>query len=275
MSSLSQTNRDRTKPIIDAERFHGAMVFSAIGDALGWPTEFLREKYHIEPQFPLPIRDFVSWKKLVGGKWWGYKDYIGPGEYSDDTQLSLAIARCISSTGEFEPQRFAYTELPLWLHYQRGGGRSIKLAARSLLRTSSSWEHNFYKQGKLEYRRAGANGSAMRNLPIALASAGIEEKIVKYSFINALITHGHPRAILGTILFGLAVNYILTQSQHNITARTMVEYLTDRMINIQDLYSQDPTISKWIQKWNDLSIKESTLRFDSIFSRTQAEANDY
>src|SRR6266702_5785487 len=152
------------------DKFEGSLLCSTIGDALGWPTEFLKPVYGHEPQFHLPVKDFVSWKKLVGGKWWGYEERIEQGEYSDDTQLTLAVARSIAETGQFEPERFAYEELPLWLQYERGGGRSVKTAARKLIGKNASWLRNFYKQNDLNYRSAGANGAAMRNLPISLVS---------------------------------------------------------------------------------------------------------
>jgi len=131
------------------DRFEGALLCSTIGDALGWPTEFLKPVSGHKPPFHLPVKDFVSWKKLVGGKWWGYEERIEQGEYSDDTQLTLAVARSIAETGQFEPERFAYEELPLWLQYERGGGRSVKTAARRLVGKNADWRRNFYKQGDL------------------------------------------------------------------------------------------------------------------------------
>jgi ADP-ribosylglycohydrolase len=87
-------------------KFQLALLLSAVGDSLGWPQEFMWKK----PDKPL--RDYIRWKKLVGGKWWGYEDVINPGDYSDDTQLTLSVARSIDSTGEFIPEYFAYLELP-------------------------------------------------------------------------------------------------------------------------------------------------------------------
>jgi len=61
------------------DKFQGAMLFSAVGDAPGWPTEFLDPDGNRKPSFTVPVRDFVQWHKLVGGKWWGYEDNIAPG----------------------------------------------------------------------------------------------------------------------------------------------------------------------------------------------------
>ena len=49
---------------IKEDKFKGAFLFSAIGDALGWPQEFKRQSAE-------DIREFISWEKLIGGRWWG------------------------------------------------------------------------------------------------------------------------------------------------------------------------------------------------------------
>lgn len=250
------------------DRFKGAMACSAIGDALGWPTEFLRADGR-RPPFSLPIRDFVKWEKLVGGRWWGYRDDIEAGEYSDDTQLTLAIARSISSGGEFEPERFAYSEFPLWLHYERGGGRSIKAAARALIRQQVDCLHNFYKQGDVKYVEAGANGAAMRNLPIALVTCRSLSQLVRDSFFNAVVSHGHPRAILGTILYGAAIHYAL--SNEPVTSAQMVPYLAEVVDNCGRWVADDSRVMQWAQGWE----KAASKTFKDAFAETRREAHTY
>src|SRR2546427_6826507 len=125
------------------DRYEAAFLLSAVGDALGWPTEFLRQENAQRFLPSTPLSDFIKWRKLVGGRWWGYFDEIEPGQYSDDTQLNLAVARSIDDLGNLNPAIFAYYELPLWLHYQRGGGRSVKAAARSLIESKADWFNNF------------------------------------------------------------------------------------------------------------------------------------
>ncbi len=84
----------------------------------------------------------------------------------------------------------------------RGAGRTIKNAAKRLSEVQSSrWYDNFFSKftiGKttIDYRECGANGAAMRILPIALAN-GKWDKIKEGIFGNNIITHGHTRAILG------------------------------------------------------------------------------
>jgi len=255
-----------------SDRYAGAMVFSAIGDALGWPTEFLKEESNRRVSFDLPVREFVGWHKMVGGKWWGYRDFIAPGHYSDDTQLTLAIARSISSKGEFQPETFAYSELPLWLHYERGGGRSIKAAARALVQKKNDWLGNFYKVGQIDYRQAGANGAAMRNLPIALASSQNETRLIRDSFYNAVITHGHPRAILGTLLYGLAVRYALLEK--TIQPEPMTEYLLDSTSRVGRLLADDQRVHEWVATWESKG-KATKGSFKESFNKTHDEARQY
>ena len=142
---------------------------------------------------------------------------------------TLAVARCIGETGQFEPERFAYEELPLWLQYERGGGRSVKTAARKLVGKNADWQGNFYKQGDLDLQNCWPTGAAMRNLPIALVNVDDEARLIKESRpLMRIITHGHPRAILGSILFALAVKFAITAS-HGFSTTSLVEYLRDGM----------------------------------------------
>lgn len=255
------------------EKFEGAILFSAVGDALGWPTEFLDPNGGCKPAFSVPLTDFVPWQKLVGGKWWGYQENIALGAYSDDTQLSLAVARCISETGAFEPERFAYEELPLWLHYERGGGRSVKAAARKLIGKKADWSQNFYKQGNLDYKSAGANGAAMRNLPIALVNSNNQKRLIKDSFLNAIITHGHPRAILGAMLFGLAIKYALTTS-NGVNTEFMIEYICSEIEQVGKAVAGDEYVTRWIRAWEKESrSEESTFRFS--FNKARQETVYY
>ena len=251
------------RPSLD--QYEGSLLLSAIGDALGWPTEFLDPAKTSRLPFKLPIRTFVSWRKQVGGKWWGYFDDIEAGDYSDDTQLTLAVARCISDSGNFEPDRFAYYELPLWLQYQRGGGRSIKAAARALIRGKAEWNKNFYKVEDLTYKNAGANGAAMRNLPIALASANNCKKLIKDSFFNSIITHGHPRAIIASMLYAAALRYALSDSEEI----GIIDYLTSTIRKSWSLISSEPVVRQWVTEWEKDDVRRA--HFDTIMNETLNE----
>ena len=191
--------------LLSCQHYQAALLLSALGDALGWPQEFQRGKGLTG------VRNFKTWRKRSGGKYWGYLDPIQAGEYSDDTQLMLALVRSIQPHGEFWPEHFAYLELPFWLHYERGGGRATKQAAKNLLKHKTLWYDNrFGKQGR-DYLMAGGNGAAMRTLPISLAFAHQLNDLLRHTLSHSLITHGHPRGFIGALVLACA-HYQLIQN---------------------------------------------------------------
>ncbi len=259
------------------DKYLGSIKLAAIGDALGWITEFeksqddIKKKYHVDK-----IITFHDWTKYVGGKYYGYIDEIKRGSYSDDTQLLLAVARSIKQDGTVDNEYFSKIELPAWLLYSRGAGRTIKNAARKIKRKSAKWNNNFFtfKIGKktIDYRESGANGAAMRILPIALANYGNLKKINKEIFDNSIITHGHPRAIIGAMLYGLAVNTILKSTPSNFNYKF---FLTELGKDIEYKLSIDhilnnKEITEWISIWN----KHSNRKFYSLFKTTIIEAQN-
>jgi ADP-ribosylglycohydrolase len=254
------------------DKFRGAMAFSTIGDALGWPTEFGRYPSIVLRRFGKNyLSAFVEWEKVVGGRYWGYRERIKEGNYSDDTQLALSVARCINEYGDFQPDKFAYLELPLWLSYERGGGRSIKTAARSLAQTRRGWISNFYSQGGISYRSAGANGAAMRTLPIALVNVNNADRLYRDAFGNAIITHGHPRAILGSIIYASAVRFLLRESK--ISSGNLCEYLHDVIDQSSGSLEDSGFVYKWVKEWDRMPL--NGLKFRDVFEKTKGEAIKY
>ncbi len=254
------------------EKFKGALVFSAVGDALGWPTEFGRYPKEVEKRFrERYLEDYIPWQKMVGGKFWGYRETIREGEYSDDTQLTLAVYRCIDESGNFDPDKFAYFELPLWLHYERGGGRTIKTAARKLNQSTKEWVNNFYTTKELSYRNAGANGAAMRVLPLALVNINNERRLYRDTFINSIITHGHPRAILGSIIYASMVNFLVKEK--TFSNGSFFQYLRDTINTFSESFKGDDFIQRWVHEWDKKPL--NGMQFKEIFQKTRNEAFDY
>ncbi|SHF22149.1 ADP-ribosylglycohydrolase [Thermoanaerobacter uzonensis DSM 18761] len=245
------------------EKFQASLVFSGVGDSLGWPLEFSTSKPKKK------IESFVKWKKKIGGRWWGYEEEIEPGEYSDDTQLMLSVARSIKSNGEFDPTYFAYLELPLWLNYERGGGKSIKSAAQNIIKREAFWFRNFYKTKEVQYLNAGANGAAMRNLPIALVNVNNEKRFIVDSIKNSLITHGHPRAILGSLIIGAAQIYLLKYNPDPIQElfKYIFYILHESVALIEN--SQDKEIAIWLKEVKNRYKVNIEKDFEKYFKEAQ------
>lgn len=256
-------------------KYKGSLKLAAIGDALGWMTEFEKSKDALRKKFGSDyINTFHDWEKNVGGRFHGYVDKLEAGSYSDDTQLLLSVARSIKSDGFVDQQYFAKKELPEWLLYSRGAGRTIKNAARKIERKSAKWNKNFFtfKAGKttIDYRESGANGAAMRILPIALANFGEPDKIKEEIFGNSIITHGHPRAILGAMLYGYSIDTILRFNSENFNSTS---FLTELGKDMQQKFSIDflsnQKFSNWESEWNKGTLKPFRDLFNEIIEETQ------
>ena len=259
------------------EKYKGSLKLAVIGDALGWMTEFEKSKDSLNKKFETDyISSFHDWKKRAGGRFFGFTDKVKSGSYSVNTQLLLSVARSIKPYGLVDQEYFAKKELPDWLLYYRWAGRTIKNVAKRLSEVKSAkWYDNFFKLiGKttIDYRECGSNGAAMRILPIALANFGDSDRIKKEIFKNSIITHGHPRAILGAMLYGYAINTILSLHPDNFSYK---DFLTELGRDIHQKLSIDfldaPKLKDWEIKWNS----GTKVSFRTLFRSIQSETRMY
>ena len=261
-------------------KYIGAIKLAAIGDALGWITEFEKSSDSLMIKYGTDyVSNFYEWKKEVGGRFNGYIDNLTKGSYSDDTQLLLSVARSIKVDGTIDHEYFSKIELPNWLLYARGAGRTIKNAARKIERKSAKWNSNFfnYKAGNttIDYRESGANGAAMRILPIALANFGEIDKIKEEIFANSIVTHGHPRAIVGAMLYGYAVDTILKFRPENFTYEAFLTELgKDIHIKLSIPFIQKANFNSWEKEWNSKAKIPFKEQYQIILDETQQYLRD-
>lgn len=248
----------------------GSLLSAAAGDAMGWMTEFIRSPNDLKRKMGIDrVTEYQAWSKQVGGRFQGYEDYIAAGDYSDDTQLTICTAACISPNGCFDYRTFCNVEYPMWLEYARGAGGTVKEAAKKIQRKSADWNSNFFsrkmKQGTVDYRDGGANGAAMRISPHVLANVGRWEQAEADIWRNSIISHGHPRAIIGSVLYGYALHTVLQWSEAA-TGRELIEALGNW---VKKLEMPPVTALKiWLNEWN----KGKEENFQTVFNKTKQEA---
>lgn len=225
----------------------GCLVASAAADSLGWPTEFMRSRNAVQERFGVAtLTDYVAWRKEVGGRFNTYIDYIGPGEYSDDTQLTLAVARSLRHDGTVDQEYFGKSELPRWLDYARGAGRTVIAAARAAARQRTPWHLNSFRAGQVEYWKSGANGAAMRVAPIALANLELDDPPLEEVFRNAIITHGHPRAHVGAIAYVAALHEIGRRRETNEGPDAFLDAVTNRLRAWSPAEAKTDEVKEWL-----------------------------
>ena len=258
-------------------KYKGSIKLSAIGDALGWMTEFEKSTQSLKEKLGTDrVESFQTWEKIVGGRFYGYVDTIKAGSYSDDTQLLLSVARSIKKDGSLDHNYFAKIELANWLDYARGGGRTVKTAANKIQRKSVKWFNNFYNYKvngeNYDYKQSGANGAAMRILPIALANFGNPEKIKEEIFCNSIVTHGHPRAILGAMLYGYAVNQIIIFRPEDFEWENYIKSIgSDFPKKFELSFINKTEIKEWLKEWN----KSNNKTFESVYAEIVTETQNY
>jgi len=258
------------EPTLEDEYFSriaGSLIGAAAADALGWITEFVRGPEHMRKIYHSDrVTEYRSWQKATGGRFNTYIDYISAGQYSDDTQLTLALARSLKSDGSVDVHHFAKVELPLWLDYARGAGSTITGAARALQRKSADWNSNFFTyrhRGTTgDYRDAGANGAAMRVAPVALANVNDQERMVTAVWQSAVCTHGHPRAILGALLLAEAIRNCALEGLA--FQSRLVTHLVD-FVTSSDM-PKGEGLDKWRERWI-----EDDRSFDHEWEQTKVE----
>lgn len=239
------SNTDR--PAVARSRVEGAFTALAAGDALGWPQEFMSRKHRIQP-----AASFRDWERRGGGRFYPHTEIIRAGEYSDDTQLTLAIARSRLIAGSSWWSHFTRNELPLWTLYERGGGGATKRAAASWVRGVAPW-----KQPDAEavgrYFEAGGNGVAMRVVPHAVfhAEADDPNSLLKEVLVDGTATHGHPRALVGAAAYAYAAWWLL-RVQHTVGFGELLTVLLDT----SSVWGATPSSAK--KEWFDAA--NSSLR---------------
>jgi ADP-ribosylglycohydrolase len=168
------------------QRAAGAVVGSAVGDALGAPFEFgLPGTF--TARFPVP----GAGDEMSGGGGWD------PGEATDDTQMAVLVAESLLERGGLDlPDVFA--------RFQRWAAsepKDIGLQTEDVLTNGMTWDLAAAVHFQVNLRAAG-NGSLMRASTSAVhfASAGQAATMDAARRIAAL-THGDRAAWEGTAIF--------------------------------------------------------------------------
>ncbi|MCL2726076.1 MAG: ADP-ribosylglycohydrolase family protein [Polyangiaceae bacterium] len=217
---------------VDRARVEAAFTALAAGDALGWPQEFIGRKHCVQPA--ASFRDW-EWHR----RFQPYTETICAGEYSDDTQLTLAVARSRLMAGSSWWHHFTQNELPLWTLYERGGGDATKRAAGCWVRGVAPWNQSDVK-ALARYFEAGGNGVAMRVLPHAIfhAEADDPSALLKDIVVDGSATHGHPRALVGAAAYAYAAWWLL-RVQHTVGFGELITVL----LNASSTWGAPPVAS--------------------------------
>lgn len=173
------------------EKFLGAILGCAVGDALGAPFEFVKGSV------------LKREENLLGG--YRKMQRYPLGQYTDDTQMTLALAETYIANRGFKGADFARRIAELWAKGQIiGPGLSCTEAVANLQR-GKKWQDSGSAVGK------AGNGTAMRASPVGLWNYDNLEQLKKDSVFQSQITHKDYRAKAGAV----AVAFIIAHNLNN------------------------------------------------------------
>lgn len=190
------------------DQIKGGLFGVAIGDALGATTEFMSAE---------EVRDqYGKVTDIVGGGWLE----LSPGEVTDDTAMTIAVAKGIIRNKE-NPIAEIGEEFLRWY-------KTNPPDVGNIIRTVFSlYDGDWFKAASRACRELGGrcagNGSLMRCLPIALAYAD-QEKMEEITVLHSRMTHADEKATEACLIYNRIVFRLLRGEKLSEAIRQEIVY---------------------------------------------------
>jgi ADP-ribosyl-[dinitrogen reductase] hydrolase len=198
------------------------LLGTAVGDALGVPFE----------------KKLPNFEGLLE---WDGKTYLGsehhkllPGQYSDDTQMSLMVAESLIEHRSFNPDDLAARYVDWMASGRARGWGSTTLMAIQNLQAGKHWSESGIAGSE-------GNGTAMRAAPFGVYFRNDLKSLVAICKIDSSITHASPDAEAGSIAIALAAAYAVNDDTDNLLEKIW-EVLPDSKVK-NTIYSLDSLIN--------------------------------
>ncbi len=175
-----------TDPVI-ADRSAGVALAAAAGDAIGAPHEF---------RGPL---DEAAELRMTGGGIYGWK----PGEWTDDTQMTLALLAPLS-TGN----RHVEAVEEAFLAWFASGPRDVG-SQTSMVLSAGPPLHELAAAFQRARPDNAPNGGLMRIGAAALSYPGKPEQIAAYARTTTELTHAHIDCVDASVIWAVAIDHTI------------------------------------------------------------------
>lgn len=176
-------------------RAAGVLLGQATGDALGVPYEFAA-----------PVR--AGEAEMIGGGLGPYE----PGEWSDDTQMALCIARVAATGADLTGPDALDAVAAAFIDWRAHGASDIGNQTATVLdraRTADEgtrlWERMTAVSTELAKSGSAGNGGLMRTSVVGLAAMDSAERTADAARLVCSLTHAEQRCVESSVLWSLAI----------------------------------------------------------------------
>ncbi len=159
------------------DRFAGALLGLAVGDALGAPAEHLTAEQI--------RRKYGRISGMVGGGWLN----LAPGQTTDETEQAILTAESLTDTGAFDKVDLTLRLVSWYASDPLDIGNTTEAALAKF--ASGRWHPG---DDAADTGFSGTNGALVRAVPIALAFHRLRQQLGGYARAAARITHNNPNA---------------------------------------------------------------------------------
>lgn len=222
------TNKTESKQI---DRYEGAMLGVAVGDALGAPLEFMTAE-EIRRKHGEPVRE------MIGG-WLS----VMPGEVTDDTQMTLAVAEGIIAEKEsiIAPCLMIGANFLRWYRtHPKDIGNCCAAVLSRIDRQENiylaDWHEAAEAYDKASCGGTAGNGALMRTVYPALYYQ--RDKAQKAAADIAKMTHWHQHSTKTVLRYTVAIHTIVTAPDW-VTTKKAKELAEKEMADVREMTTND------------------------------------
>ncbi len=190
------------------DRASGVLLGQAIGDALGVPYEFAA-----------PVA--AGQARMVGGGLGPYE----PGEYSDDTQMAVCIARIGVTGTDLSSESGIDAVARAFVEWYRDGASDVGIGTRAALsstprpgETPGRQLARAAEEYHISHGMGAGNGALMRTAIVALGSLDDRDRTARAAAAIAGLTHADRLAAESSVLLTEAVRIAVVEGRLDLRA---------------------------------------------------------
>ncbi|MCK9249466.1 MAG: ADP-ribosylglycohydrolase family protein [Solirubrobacteraceae bacterium] len=160
------------------DRYRGALLGLAVGDAIGTTVEFS------------PRGTFAPVTDMTGGGPFG----LPVGAWTDDTSMALCLADSLLDRRDHDPADVLRRYVRWYRHGERSSTGTCFDIGNATRQALERFEQTGDAQAGTAFPNAGGNGVLMRLAPLAMACGYARGAAITATIAESNTTHGHPAA---------------------------------------------------------------------------------